>query len=278
MDTFSKEAMNTEMEIRICGADFNYARSAAEDCFSEVFMLEDLLSMYRLGSDVSMVNTCPKGEVCKLTDSATECLMAAFAASEMSMGAVDVCMGEFFLDAKKDAIINRPKIPRRGKFALDPENYLIQKIEDGMIDLGAIGKGYAVDRCVKKLMEVWDIENAFISFGASSIYAYGKPDNAQEWSVSLDEAGKTRIPLRNAAVGDSGTAVQGAHIIDARTGKVPDFLPYRTWAFGASAAIADAMSTAFMLLEEPQIRQICDEYNLSAAIQKTEDSEIIIIE
>ncbi len=122
MDTFSKEAMNTEMEIRICGADFNYARSAAEDCFSEVFMLEDLLSMYRLGSDVSMVNTCPKGEVCKLTDSATECLMAAFAASEMSMGAVDVCMGEFFLDAKKDAIINRPKIPRRGTFALDPEN------------------------------------------------------------------------------------------------------------------------------------------------------------
>ena len=96
--------------------------------------------------------------------------------------------------------------------------------------------------------------------------------------MSLDEAGKTRIPLRNAAVGASGTAVHGAHIIDARTGKVPDFLPYRTWAFGASAAIADAMSTAFMLLEEPQIRQICDEYNLSAAIQKTEDSEIIIIE
>ena len=107
MDIFSKEAMNTEIEIKICGADFNYARSAAEDCFSEVFMLEDLLSMYRLGSDVSMVNTCPKGEVCKLTGSAMECLLAAFTASEMSMGAVDVCMGEFFLDAKKD---NIPKI------------------------------------------------------------------------------------------------------------------------------------------------------------------------
>ena len=76
MDTFSKEAMNTEMEIRICGADFNYARSAAEDCFSEVFMLEDLLSMYRLGSDVSMVNTCPKGEVC----------MGTFEGSEVTVG------------------------------------------------------------------------------------------------------------------------------------------------------------------------------------------------
>ena len=87
-----------------------------------------------------------------------------------------------------------------------------------------------------------------------------------------------KIPVENFAVGASGTSVLGAHIVDARTGKVPEKQPFRTWAFCANAAIADAMSTAFMLLDKSEIAEICVAENISAAIQQTPDSEIEFID
>lgn len=278
MHEFDTEAMNTNMVIRICGVEYNYARSAALECFHDLEMLESLLSVYIEGSDISMINSANVGETVKLTDSATECLISAFQAAQISRGVIDVCMGEYFLKNKKDSTIAIKGEPRRGVFEFDAENYAIRKKYDGMIDLGAIGKGFAVDKIVDKLIDIWEVENAFITFGGSSIYAFGKPDGAESWIIRLGGEGGMEIPLNNAAVGASGVAVQGTHILDARTGTVPENQPYRTWAFAGSAAIADAMSTAFMILPLPEIKDICSEYNLSAAIQQTPDSPIEIIE
>lgn len=273
---FDIEAMNTSLRIQICAEDFIYAKSAAFACFAKTAAIEDLLSMYKFGSDISMINSARTGDVVKLTDTAQECLLSAFKANEMSKGAIDVCMGEFFLKAKGDRHFDIPAEPRRGKFAFDPENYLIQKLSDGLIDLGAIGKGFAVDKMVENLVEEWEIKSALISFGGSSVYALSAPDGADAWEIEL--AGAAKIPLKDAALGASGTAVQGAHIIDARTGKVPENMPFRTWAFGADAAVCDAMSTAFMLMAPEEISVACKEYGLAAALQRTDGAKIEFFE
>ncbi len=265
--------MNTSMNILISHEERNYAKSAAFDCFSEVEALEQILSLYRFGSDISCVNSSEVGIITQLADITTECLSLAFAASAMSRGVIDVCMGEYFLKAKNDNTFKIPEQPRKGKFEFNPDNFLIKKIEEGKIDLGSIGKGFAVDCIVKKLKEVWEIENAFISFGNSSIYAFGKNDDGNAWEINLSD--DVKLDVNDFAVGASGTSVLGNHIIDARTGAIPENQPFRTWCLCGNAAIADAMATSFMALSDEEIDEICRAENLTAAIQKTKDSDII---
>ena len=274
--SFDRDLMNTSLNILISGVEQNYAKSAAFDCFADVESLEQILSLYRFGSDVSCINSSEVGTVTPLTTVGTECIHLAFSASAMSKGVIDICMGEYFLKAKNDTTYLIPETPRKGKFEFDPEHFLIKKVEEGKIDLGSIGKGYAVDCVVKKLKEMWEIENAFISFGGSSIYAFGKNDENKSWQINLSD--KLQIDVDDFAVGASGTSVLGNHIIDARTGKVPETQPFRTWCFCGNASIADAMATAFMLLSKDEIREVCQAENLNGAIQETPESEIIFFE
>ena len=273
--TFDYELMNTSLQILLPNIDEQYAKSAAYDCYCKLSIVEDLISMYRTGSDIAMLNEHNVGGIVKISDSTFECLMAAFNASAMTNGAIDVCMGEYFLKAKNDSFFPKIENPRKGKFAFDAENYLVQKLEEGMIDLGAVGKGYALERMNEILTEEWNIDNVFISFGGSSIFAKGKDQNNQDWLVNLSD--KLSLPLNNAYVGASGTAVLGEHIIDCRTGLVPPNMPFRTWAFCESGAIADAMSTAFMILSIEEVKDICKKYEISGAIQQTKEAEIEII-
>ncbi len=276
MHTFDCEAMNTTLSIQFDGVDYIYAKSAAFNCFDRTHAIEDLLSMYRFGSDISCVNSSKVGTVTKLTDIALECLMLAFKAGEISEGAIDITMGEYFLKAKDDPIFPIQETPRRGQFEIDPQNYYIKKVSEGRIDLGSIGKGYTVDKIVEILTDIWEIKSALISFGNSSIYAIGAPEDADAWEITL--AGSEKIPLKDAAIGASGTSVLGNHIVDARTGEVRENMPLRTWAFGANAAMCDALATAFMLLEPEKISKICKEWDMAAAIQRDENTPIEFFE
>lgn len=175
MHKFDHEAMNAKLDLLICGCDYNYARSAAEECFGKVSMLESLLGMYSEGSDIDMINSSPVGGIVKLTGDACDCLMQAFGASAATGGAIDVCLGDYF--SRRKASKGGGKIePVRGRFELDPEDFYIKKVAEGKIDLGCIGKGYAVDEAVKILRDTWEIGSAFLNFGGSSIYAFGMPD------------------------------------------------------------------------------------------------------
>ncbi len=271
-NTFDYELMNTTLQILLPNVDERYAKSAAYDCHSKLSIVEDLISMYRSGSDISMLNETNVGGVVKIADSTFDCLVAAFHACELTSGAIDVCMGEYFLKAKNDTFFQKIENPQRGKFAFDAENYLVQKLEDGKIDLGAVGKGYALDRIAEILTQEWNIENAFVSFGGSSIFALGKDQNGDTWQINMSD--KVSLPIVDSFVGASGTSVLGAHILDCRTRNVPEKQPFRTWAFAENGCMADIMSTAFMLLTKEEIEKICASENMSAAVQQTEDSEI----
>lgn len=275
-NAFNYELMNTTLDLLLPGCENRLARTAAYECLCMLELLEDTISMYKAGSDIAMINEVPAGETVKIAEDTFECLEAAFRASEASMGAIDVCMGEYFLKAKNDKFFPPIQTPRRGKFAFDPENYMVQKLEEGMIDLGGIGKGYAAERVADKLTEEWHIKNAFVNFGGSSIFAVGRDAQGEPWRINLSQ--NVSVPLNNAFAGASGTSVLGKHIVDCRTGEILQNMPFRTWAFAGEGALADAMSTAFMILSRAEIRQVCQKYNITAAIQQTESAEIEFID
>jgi thiamine biosynthesis lipoprotein len=69
---------------------------------------------------------------------------------------------------------------------LDPANFTVRFARPGvMLDLGAIGKGYAVEQAVLLLREA-GVSSAFLHGGTSTAYALGAPPDAPAWKVALD--------------------------------------------------------------------------------------------
>ena len=103
-----------------------------------------------------------------------------------------------------------------------------------VINLGSIGKGYAIDRAVAVIREHWWPTSPLVHGGRSSLYALGSPPGrfGDRWEVALrnpfePEASLGTLRLRNRGLGTSGFAFQHfeaegrtyGHILDPRTGE-----------------------------------------------------------
>ncbi len=88
-----------------------------------------------------------------------------------------------------------------------------------LVDLGGIGKGLALDRMAELLAE-WDVSRYLLRASHSTMLAGQPPRDQRGWPVQLGPPSAT-VPwwLREQAVAASGTAVQGRHIVDPRTGR-----------------------------------------------------------
>jgi thiamine biosynthesis lipoprotein len=65
-----------------------------------------------------------------------------------------------------------------------------------------------------------------------------------------------RVSLSDAALSGSGTALHGAHIVDPRTGR-PAAAARAAWSLAPTAGLADALSTAFMVLTPDGVADCC---------------------
>jgi thiamine biosynthesis lipoprotein len=147
-----------------------------------------------------------------------------------------------------------------GWLEVSREYHAVAKRIDGLrIDLGGVGKGFAVDRIAERLAE-WQVGPALISAGRSTVRAVGAPPNADAWTLDLRDprTGGDRlgsITLRDATISGSGIALHGRHIIDPRTGQ-PAAPRQGAWACCPSAALSDCLSTAFMVLRREEIESV----------------------
>lgn len=238
---FRHHAMATEFQCRIACEDRKYAASVAQTCFGEISHLEQLLSRFRSDSEVAHIGEMARGEVLRLTEAAFDCLSQARVYETWTRGAFSVTAGQ--------------GTGLKG-WSLRPAEFSIVCEEPPVkMDLGAIGKGFALDRCADVLNE-WGTTSFLLVAGGSSVLAGEAPEGMTGWNVGLgDEVVKSRWWLRHGSLSGSGVAVQGKHIIDPRTG-LPAGLRHRAWAFSARAAMSDALSTAAMVLAEGEIAEI----------------------
>jgi thiamine biosynthesis lipoprotein len=161
------------------------------------------------------------------------------------------------------------------------------------VDLGGIGKGYAVD-LMAELLEEWDVPCSLVHGGFSSVLALEPPPGSDGWPLTLsDPAAPSRVlerlSVRQTALGASGLR-KGDHIVDPRTREsirrrraawvaVPrppesargNSEPHHR---AAAAAVTDALTTACMLLSLDDIEMLCRSTpGLEAWI--LEDSELL---
>lgn len=180
-----------------------------------------------------------------------ECLRLAAEANEQTGGLFDITLGTLIEHQKNAVAGNAPDLA--GKLSIDPERPALTCIEAGReIDLGGIGKGYALDQ-IKVLLEDWGIESALLAAGASTQLAFGP----KTWPIELsgDHGQQTTIELSNQALSASGIAIQGSHIVSPLEQAEPKSYTFkRAWILQPSAAMADAWSTALMLIDAEQLK------------------------
>lgn len=248
---FEHEAMKTSFSLRLCAGSESVARGMAHECFDLIDALENRLSRFIDGSDVSRINSMQAGETLYLTEPCDQCLREAMEASIETGGLFDVTLGTRIEHRKTES--GDPAPPLAGRLVVHPDAPAITcEVAGREIDLGGIGKGFALDQLRKQLTD-WGCEGGLLTSGASTILAFG-PDG---WPIDLAGGNAVRrIKLCNEALSASGTGIQGCHIVapDGRD-QTPAYAYPRIWVLSPLAARADAWSTAIMLMSPEEISE-----------------------
>lgn len=163
---------------------------------------------------------------------------------------------------------------------LDPASGRVRFRKPAMeLNLGAIGKGYALDRVAKDLRRR-DVRHALVSAGRSSLLALGGRGN--DWTVDVRSPrarGRlARVTVRDGALGTSGAGeqfvevegVRYGHVLDPRTGWPASGVLSATVVTG-SAAAADALSTAFLVGGAELAQQYCAAHSGVLALVTPDD-------
>ena len=245
---FAHDAMACTFELLLCEPDARYAAQAADEAFAELDRLEDELSRFVPTSDVARINRLQPGEAVTVCEATLECLELADQIARLTGGAFDAAYASDPPAAGPPLMVDR----RGGRVAATRAGV--------QLDLGGSGKGYARDR-LAWLLRQWDITRALLHAGQSTALACGPGPDGAGWRLPLRDPRGADHPLghvclRDAALSGSGRTLHGAHIVDPRTGNAAAG-HLATWAVAPSAALADGLSTAAMVLDEAAIRQIC---------------------
>lgn len=247
---FQHEAMKTSFTFRILSKNTDLAQDAAYSCANLLNEIEGNLSRYREASDVWFINHMRTGESRFISERCYECLRLAMEVSIQTNGLFDITLGQQIQHQKNG--VKGPPPPLSGQLMIDPDKPAIHCVEAGReIDLGGIGKGYALDE-IKKLMQEWDIESALISAGSSSQLAFGNT----AWDIELrGDYSQRTIKLKDQALSVSGVGIQACHIVSPHS-ELEDYLHKRLWYLHEYASMADAWSTAIMLMTEQELHAL----------------------
>ena len=241
---FNHRAMATHFQVRIAHEDKAYAAQAAQAAFDLLDRLEARLSRFRASSDIAQAGQLRPSEKMRLSEPAFACLSIAKKMEETT---------RFAFCATPAALKTQTSIPQWNLISAEQSIECVSgRLE---FDLGAIGKGFALDR-MAELIDEWDCASFLLVAGGSSSLAGAAPPDLPGWSCGLgDDNAQQRIYLTHASLSGSGLVVKGEHILDPRTGQ-PALRQNRAWVLADTGGESDALSTACMVLSEPELEEV----------------------
>ena len=240
--------------------------AVATSALDQIDELEAQLSVFRESSEISFINREAARRTVVVEESLFDLLSLCRSFYDTTDGAFDITVGPLtrcwgFLKRaghlpSVEEIEHAQSLVGSDKLLLDRETRTVRFQREGMeINLGSIGKGYALDRVAKAIRD--RVANALLNGGASSFYAINGGNEG--WSVGLrDPRNKSRrmatLRLRDCALSTSGSEEQFfdhdgkryGHIIDPRSGWPAEGVTSVS-VVARSVAISDALATAFYI-------------------------------
>jgi thiamine biosynthesis lipoprotein len=279
--TAACHAMATRFEMVLHGQDPVRLRAAADQAFHEIERLHAQLSLYLPSSEVSFINARAAEQAVQVEPGLFGLLQLAQRLHHETDGAFDITiaplmrcwgfMGGSGAWPEPERLSEARTQVGMQHLILDEKRHTIRFARPGMmIDLGSIGKGYALDLAVESLREA-GIENALVHGGTSTVCGIGCPPSGA-WNVAVERppaGGQSPgavlpaeerpkpvavLSLQNESLSVSGVhgksfTVDGrtyGHIVDPHTG-----MPAQGALLAAvvlpSATESDALSTALLL-------------------------------
>jgi FAD:protein FMN transferase len=283
----SHRAMGTVFTVVVYGSNSDYLEEVTNQVFQEIDQLDGQMSNYKPGSELSAINREAARHAVIVEPGLFKLIQDSLEYSRESAGDFDITVGP--LMKSWGFFRGQGRLPSKSELAqvlkrigyqhikLDTSTHTIQFDIPGVeIDLGAIAKGYSVDRAVDILRDN-GIKVALISSGSSSLYALGSPPAEHGWQISVRNSLDTSkaacvLRLQNLSLAVSGDYEKFfklggktyAHIMDPHTG-MPVENMLSTAVVSPSATDSDALSTSFFVEGPDAARRYLDRHsNLTA--------------
>ena len=287
--TLARHAMATRFEIVLHGENPVALRAAGEEALAEIDRLESQLSLYLPTSEIAHLNARAARQPVKVTPSLLGLLQHAQKLHQETGGTFDITiaplvrcwgfMGGTGRIPTPEEVAHAKSNVGMQHVLLNGEDFTVRFAREGvMIDLGAIGKGYAIDQAADILREA-GVRNALIHGGTSTVLAMGRTPEGGPWKIAIENplnqpaiqqtkqeeqiAPLVTIDLENEALSvsavwgrcfEAGGKVFG-HVLDPRTGQ-PTSNGVLAVVVLPSATETDALSTALLTMGEAGHEQV----------------------
>ena len=284
----TRRAMACTFEVRLNAGQYEQATEIALATLDQVDELEDQISFFRESSELCEINRSAANEPVAIGPRLFELLELAMRLSDQTDGAFDLTatpLWEVWGFARREGAVPDDEALARAMQSvgsrlveLDKTRQTVSFRREGVrLNLGGIGKGYALDRCAQTLAEA-GVDDYLIHGGNSSVLAGGsmagtsQGKSAGYWEVGIrhplrPDRRLAAVRLHNQALATSGSWAQHfmhegrrlSHILDPRTGRPAEGVLSAT-AIAPTATLADAFSTAFYVMGFERAKAFCRDH------------------
>ncbi|MFC0779178.1 FAD:protein FMN transferase [Flavobacterium sp. HJSW_4] len=288
--------MGGRFDISIVGKDSLSAEQNIDIVIGEITRIENLISDWKSDSQVSEVNQNAGIKPIKVDREVFELAQRAIKLSEITNGGFDVSFAALDRIWKFDGSMTVMPSAEAIKKSVEKVGYkniildstastIFLKLKGMKIGFGALGEGYATDKC-RAMMIAKGVQAGIIN-GSGDMSTWGKQPTGKDWKIGITnpfmpEKILAAVPLKEGAVTTSGSyekfvvfnGKRYSHIINPATGYPATGLCSVT-VFGPNAETANGLSTSMMVLGQKEGLLLLQKFPDYSCVMITDKGKIV---
>lgn len=276
--------MGTIFSISVFHSSAGAAKRAIDQAMAEIVRLDLVMSHFKETSELSRLNRQGSREFVPVDPALYEVIERSIGFSRGSGGKFDVSIAPLLRVWQEAREAGRPPSVEQLATAsrcvgyrnieLSPPNRIRFHSDCLRVDLGGIGKGYAVDRALAVLQKA-GVRHAVVNAGGSTIAAIGAPPGERGWPVELVAAvaGSRTLLLRDGSISTSEHSLRSFAFGAGLFGEIMDPQqqgpsPRRGTVSVVTddATTADALSTTLLLMSHEEGRRMLEQFPNTSAL------------